>query len=263
MQMKPHCPHASSPCGALFLHAKGAAKPPPHIHSLGIVSSASRTPSIRAAVHQHKAQAKAGCQPIPFVSRGRSGSRHGCSHQSRPALPPAIQHEAVPCFGPRDGHIAPAVRKGRKLAGIAQVLKVVQQLLVQFFARRIGRAGAHQPQTCCQQTDKRPASVCFHRFVPPDRALRFIPFYATMTALFFHARRRLVMRCGCPHCEAYMIQFRNRRHGLRVPTRAATAAMPVWAPAPLSPRERLKALKDTDWFTPQFDSPVSDEEDMA
>ena len=26
-------------------------------------------------------------------------------------------------------------------------------------------------------------------------------------------------------------------------------------------RERLKALKDTDWFTPQFDSPVSDEED--
>lgn len=28
-------------------------------------------------------------------------------------------------------------------------------------------------------------------------------------------------------------------------------------------RERLKALKDTDWFTPQFDSPVSDEEDMA
>ena len=27
-------------------------------------------------------------------------------------------------------------------------------------------------------------------------------------------------------------------------------------------RERLKALKDTDWFTPQFDSPVSDEENM-
>lgn len=70
------------------------------------------------------------------------------------------------------------------------------------------------------------------------------------------------MRCGCPHCEAYMIQSETEGMAcvcplVRLPRNACLGTGTVIS------RERLKALKDTDWFTPQFDSPVSDEEDMA
>ena len=150
--MKAHyCPHASAPCGALFLHAKGAAKPPPHrplknpwfwkeprflrpsdarnAHEkcCGIRLWGSAPNPGRGMIPLHPALCQQpegrrnrrpiftrwGSSPVPPARphprrrtpaqsagqsglptrtspcpRGRSGNRHGCSHQSRPALPP-------------------------------------------------------------------------------------------------------------------------------------------------------------------------------
>ena len=70
------------------------------------------------------------------------------------------------------------------------------------------------------------------------------------------------MRCGCPHCEAYMIQSETEGMACVCPSCGYRCNVCLGTGTVIS-RERLKALKDTDWFTPQFDSPVSDEEDMA
>ncbi len=69
------------------------------------------------------------------------------------------------------------------------------------------------------------------------------------------------MRCGCPHCEAYMIQSETEGMACVCPLCGYRCNACLGTGTVIS-RERLKALKDTDWFTPQFDSPVSDEEDM-
>lgn len=69
------------------------------------------------------------------------------------------------------------------------------------------------------------------------------------------------MRCGCPHCEAYMIQSETEGMACVCPSCGYRCNACLGTGAVIS-RERLRALKDTDWFTPQFDSPVSDEEDM-
>ena len=68
------------------------------------------------------------------------------------------------------------------------------------------------------------------------------------------------MRCGCPHCEAYMIQSETEGMACVCPSCGYRCNACLGTDTVIS-RERLKALKDTDWFTPQFDSPVSDEED--
>ena len=68
------------------------------------------------------------------------------------------------------------------------------------------------------------------------------------------------MRCGCPHCEAYMIQSETEGMACVCPSSGYRCNACLGTGTVIS-RERLKALKDTDWFTPQFDSPVSDEED--
>ena len=68
------------------------------------------------------------------------------------------------------------------------------------------------------------------------------------------------MRCGCPHCEAYMIHSETEGMACVCPS-CGYRCNACLGTGTVIPRERLKALKDTDWFTPQFDSPVSDEED--
>ena len=68
------------------------------------------------------------------------------------------------------------------------------------------------------------------------------------------------MRCGCPHCEAYMIQSETEGMACVCPSCGYRCNACLGTGTVIS-RERLKALKDTDWFTPQFDSPVSDAED--
>ena len=67
------------------------------------------------------------------------------------------------------------------------------------------------------------------------------------------------MRCGCPHCEAYMSQSETDGQagvcpecGCRCNACLGTASMIT--------REQLEKLKNTDWFTPQFDRPLNDEE---
>lgn len=68
------------------------------------------------------------------------------------------------------------------------------------------------------------------------------------------------MRCGCPHCEAYMIQSETDGMACVCPSCGYRCNACLGTGTVLS-RERLGALKGTDWFTPQFDSPVSDEDD--
>ena len=68
------------------------------------------------------------------------------------------------------------------------------------------------------------------------------------------------MRCGCPHCEAYMIQSETDGMACVGPSCGYRCNACLGTGTVLS-RERLEALKNTDWFTPQFDSPVSDEDD--
>ena len=68
------------------------------------------------------------------------------------------------------------------------------------------------------------------------------------------------MRCGCPHCEAYMIQSETDGMACVCPSCGYRCNACLGTGTVLS-RERLEALKGTDWFTLQFDSPVSDEDD--
>ena len=68
------------------------------------------------------------------------------------------------------------------------------------------------------------------------------------------------MRCGCPHCEAYMIQSETDGMACVCPSCGYRCHACLGTGTVLS-RERLEALMHTDWFTPQFDSPVSDEDD--
>lgn len=65
------------------------------------------------------------------------------------------------------------------------------------------------------------------------------------------------MRCGCPHCEAFMIQSENKtcvcpECGYRCNACLGTGTVVT--------KEQLEALKHTDWFTPVFDRPMNDEE---
>lgn len=65
------------------------------------------------------------------------------------------------------------------------------------------------------------------------------------------------MRCGCPHCEAYMVQSESMacvcpECGYRCNACLGTGTVVS--------REQLESLKQTDWFTPNFESPLNDEE---
>ncbi len=67
------------------------------------------------------------------------------------------------------------------------------------------------------------------------------------------------MRCGCPHCEAFMVQ-----------TDGAACVCPdcgyrcnaCLGTSTVISREDLAKLKDTDWFKPNFQSPSNDEDDL-
>ena len=68
------------------------------------------------------------------------------------------------------------------------------------------------------------------------------------------------MRCGCPHCEAYMIQSETDGMACVCPSCGYRCNACLGTGTVIS-RESLDALKNTDWFSPQFDSPVSDGDD--
>lgn len=67
------------------------------------------------------------------------------------------------------------------------------------------------------------------------------------------------MRCGCPHCEAYMVQSETEFMACVCPECGYRCNACLGTATAIS-REQLAAMKDTDWFTPNFFSPLNDEE---
>lgn len=67
------------------------------------------------------------------------------------------------------------------------------------------------------------------------------------------------MRCGCPHCEAYMVQSETDQIACVCPACGYRCNACLGTNTVIS-REQLKSLRETDWFTPDFDSPTGDEE---
>ena len=67
------------------------------------------------------------------------------------------------------------------------------------------------------------------------------------------------MRCGCPHCEAYMVQSETEHMACVCPDCGYRCNACLGTNTVIS-REQLAMLKDYDWFSPNFESPVSDED---
>lgn len=67
------------------------------------------------------------------------------------------------------------------------------------------------------------------------------------------------MRCGCPHCEAYMIQSETEHQACVCPECGYRCNACLGTNTVIT-REQLAQLKNVEWFTPNFDSPVSDED---
>ncbi len=67
------------------------------------------------------------------------------------------------------------------------------------------------------------------------------------------------MRCGCPHCEAYMIQSETEGQACVCPDCGYRCNACLGTNSIIT-REQLAALKDVEWFTPVFDRPLNDEE---
>ena len=67
------------------------------------------------------------------------------------------------------------------------------------------------------------------------------------------------MRCGCPHCQAYMVQSDGEALACVCPECGYRCNACLGTGTVLS-REALQALRDKDWFTPNFQSPADDAE---
>lgn len=67
------------------------------------------------------------------------------------------------------------------------------------------------------------------------------------------------MRCGCPHCEAYMIQSETEHQACVCPECGYRCNACLGTNSIIT-KEQLAALKDVEWFTPVFDRPLNDEE---
>lgn len=67
------------------------------------------------------------------------------------------------------------------------------------------------------------------------------------------------MRCGCPHCEAYMIQSETEEQACVCPQCGYRCNACLGTNSVIT-KERLAQLKGTQWFEPVFDRPMNDEE---
>lgn len=70
------------------------------------------------------------------------------------------------------------------------------------------------------------------------------------------------MRCGCPHCEAYMIQSEAEGMACVCPDCGYRCNACLGTNSIIT-REQLQALRQTDWFSPRFDSPSGDDGPQA
>ena len=67
------------------------------------------------------------------------------------------------------------------------------------------------------------------------------------------------MRCGCPHCQAYMIQSESGGTACVCPA-CGYRCNACLGTNSIVTREQLERLKKTDWFSPVFQRPRDDEE---
>ena len=67
------------------------------------------------------------------------------------------------------------------------------------------------------------------------------------------------MRCSCHECGTYMNQSEGLELGCVCPE-CGYRCNACLGTASMITREQLEKLKNTDWFTPQFDRPLNDEE---
>ena len=70
------------------------------------------------------------------------------------------------------------------------------------------------------------------------------------------------MRCSCPECDTYMVQADDLTMGCVCPWCLHRCNACLGTNTVIT-REQLSQLKTTDWFTPNFESPISDEDDEA
>ena len=68
------------------------------------------------------------------------------------------------------------------------------------------------------------------------------------------------MRCSCANCDAFMVNDDGRRMGCVCPECGYRCDACLGTNTVIS-REELANLKNVEWFTPNFESPVSDEDD--
>jgi len=66
------------------------------------------------------------------------------------------------------------------------------------------------------------------------------------------------MRCGCPHCDTFMIQEELSRSACVCPNCGYRCDACLGTGTALS-REDLLRLKTTDWFTPNFQAATDDD----
>lgn len=67
------------------------------------------------------------------------------------------------------------------------------------------------------------------------------------------------MRCGCPHCEAFMIQSETEGQTCVCPE-CGYRCNACLGTGTVITRDTLEQLKNIEWITPDFDSPHNDEE---
>lgn len=70
------------------------------------------------------------------------------------------------------------------------------------------------------------------------------------------------MRCGCPHCEAFMVQEEDRQNACVCPSCGYRCNACLGTGTAMS-REDILRLKNSDWFTPDFDAATDDEASAA
>ena len=70
------------------------------------------------------------------------------------------------------------------------------------------------------------------------------------------------MRCGCPHCEAFMIHSETDHQACVCPE-CGYRCNACLGTASMVSRKELSKLKDVEWFIPVFDRPLNDEEAEA
>lgn len=67
------------------------------------------------------------------------------------------------------------------------------------------------------------------------------------------------MRCGCPHCETFMVQSETDAQACVCPNCGYRCNACLGTNSMIS-KEQLEKLKATDWFDPSFDRPLNDDE---